>query len=252
MTTWDPARTNDLTLSAGNLSAETATGSVQANTRATTGKTTGKWGFEVYFDVVQDPADVGYGFVSQDYTQNNTTWLGGDNNGVGMWANSECWIGTNKPLGDLTSCAYSTGKRGQGVIDLTAKRAWFRTLTLSGTWSAGTWNNNGSANPATGVGGVDLSAMLPSAKTVYPALIVSDYTASAPINKHTGNFGTPTIAYPSGYSQLDAAGATGVMYVKVSGVWKPLVTPSVRVSGVWKPATGVWVRQAGTWMKVFG
>lgn len=53
-----------------------------------------------------------------------------------------------------TLTTFGIGSTVGIALDATANRVWFRDLTFGGTW-----NNSGTANPATGVGGIDVSGI---------------------------------------------------------------------------------------------
>jgi hypothetical protein len=64
---------------------------------------------------------------------------------------------------------YATYVTGDGVdmaVDVDAKKVWWRVAAADGA-SAGSWLPGASANPATGVGGLDISAM--GSAALYPA-----------------------------------------------------------------------------------
>jgi hypothetical protein len=82
------------------------------------------------------------------------------------------------------------------AIDHPNQRLWFRK-------NGGNWNNSGTANPATNIGGFNISAVFTATNTF--ALVTF---ASTGLN-HTANFGAATFAQtmPSGFSAWNS-GAT--------------------------------------------
>jgi SPRY domain len=76
------------------------------------------------------------------------------------------------------------------AADLTNKRIWFRK-------NGGNWNNSGTANPATNVGGIDISVVFASV----PAYPLATFAASVVLSR-TANFGASAFAQtiPSGFS----------------------------------------------------
>ena len=75
------------------------------------------------------------------------------------------------------------------AIDFTALRVWFRR-------NNGTWNNGGSADPATGVGGIDVSSLF-TGVAAYPSV----FLGATSLN-FTLNVGATAFAYaiPSGFT----------------------------------------------------
>jgi hypothetical protein len=86
--------------------------------------------------------------------------------------------------------AFASGDIAGIAFDLGVSRIWFRR-------NGGNWNNSGTADPATNVGGYDISAMFP-ASAAYPSVHISVSTAIAA----TANFGATTFAFaaPSGFT----------------------------------------------------
>jgi hypothetical protein len=81
------------------------------------------------------------------------------------------------------------------ALDLTNQTIWFRR-------NAGTWNNSGTANPATNTGGFDVSAMFSSA-AAFPYV---QFPNSSPVNEAI-NGGSSAFAQsiPSGFTAWDSA-----------------------------------------------
>jgi hypothetical protein len=76
------------------------------------------------------------------------------------------------------------------AVDLTAQLVWFRICP------SGTWNGSGTANPATGVGGISISS-------ISTGLLFPMYTVGASVgNNVTANFGASAFsgALPSGFT----------------------------------------------------
>lgn len=84
---------------------------------------------------------------------------------------------------------YGAGARVQIAVDAGNAKAWFR---LNG----GIWNNNGSANPVSNVGGVDISAITGS---LYP-IVVCQNVNDAVVGKFDSSSWTGTA--PSGFTQV--------------------------------------------------
>jgi len=177
-TTLDPFNktSSSVTLSNGNLTA-TGTTSPYPTVRATRGASTGKKFYSVLFGASPfQSAGVANGAFPFDGTQPSNpdaAALYGDGTIYGNNAN----IGGTGPGPVGAVCDIS--------VDLDAKLFWAR-------FGGGNWNFSGSANPATGVGGINVSFL--GSGTVYP--IFGPYDGA-----HTVNFGSSayTHAAPSGF-----------------------------------------------------
>jgi len=79
------------------------------------------------------------------------------------------------------------------AVDFGAKLIWFRTLP------AGNWNGSGTANPATGAGGVDISSI--STGPLYPS-----WTGANNAEVITANFGATAFSgtVPSGFNPANS------------------------------------------------
>jgi hypothetical protein len=143
--TWNPSDLSAVTLSGGNLIA-TTTGA--GGVRSTLGFSAGKYYWEYTIGV-----------------------FGSGNSGVGV-ASSTATLSTMGPTVSQAAFVYpagsiyingvdttiSIGALSAGnilaiALDVTAKLIWFKK-------AAGNWNFNASANPATGVGGLSISALV--------------------------------------------------------------------------------------------
>jgi hypothetical protein len=87
------------------------------------------------------------------------------------------------------------------AVDLTNSLIWMRVV---GSAVNGWWNGNASNNPATGVGGVNISALFP-ASAAFP--MVEFNTSAAQVR--TANFGATAFSQtiPSGFVAWDSAGS---------------------------------------------
>jgi hypothetical protein len=173
-TTWNPAdKSASVTLSNGDLTFASAASN--QGVRATTGKSSGKYYFECTFTAMG-----GYLGLAQ-----TTTPFNGTTNAVGVTPGSG-WIQVNGSsvinIGGLPSPVAV-------AVDLGAKKIWFRASP------SGNWNGNASYDPATNVGGVDITTVAGAA--LYPAVIVVLST-----NGGTANFGASafTGAVPAGFT----------------------------------------------------
>jgi hypothetical protein len=183
--TWNPADlTTPVVLSNGNLTVTTGGSATNGGVRSTTSTTTGK----VYFE----------------YTCTNLT---GANTGAGI-ATSTANLATMGGTVAGACLVYSGGAiyfngvdqgKNVGAIGAGAVLSFAIDVPNSLLWArlgAGNWNGSGTANPATGVGGISISSLFPS-NAARAALAVN----GASINV-TANFGASSFAQsvPSGFT----------------------------------------------------
>jgi hypothetical protein len=153
--TWDSATITAVTLSGGDLVAtNTGTSAVNqgAHVNFSPGKTSGKWYVEIAFTTITSGSGsnlgVGLGTTTSNYSQMGASALTGNMcyQSGNLWANN-------------ASTGVSLGARSSGdviaiAIDLDNRKIWFKKVNAT----AGNWNNNGSADPATNVGGQTIPA----------------------------------------------------------------------------------------------
>jgi hypothetical protein len=157
--TLDPATVTAVTLSGGNLVA-TNTGTTSpdqgAHVAASSGKSTGKYYFEVRWTTVVGGANfgIGIGTTASTYTNMGSGGTTGDvaYRGDNVYSNGSVILAS---LGG----AWSQGQTICVAADLDNRRIWFRQAP------AGNWNNNATYSPVTNVGGlaVPAGAMVPFA-----------------------------------------------------------------------------------------
>lgn len=148
-----------ITLSNSDLTATVAAGATGNGTQVIgkRGATSGKKYFAATIGAVAPATGIGIGLATDTFAV-AITYLGGN-------ASSLCLYGSNVvALNGAVVANYFTLAAGDVVefaVDLGTKRAWWRK-------NGGLWNNDASANPATGVNGLDISAM--TGTSFYPAL----------------------------------------------------------------------------------
>lgn len=190
-TTWDAGTVTAVTLSGGNLVATntgTTATSQGAHAPGTAGKTTGKFYFEATLTTnIQTGGNggVGIGTTASTYANMGGSATTGDEvfwNSGNIWANGGNTAITlsGMPTGTVVGCA----------IDLDNRKAWFRRAP------SGNWNNSGTADPATNVGGITIPA-----GTMVPFLTFGG-TGGTANNVITANFGASAFsgAVPSGFT----------------------------------------------------
>lgn len=176
----DPATSGShLTLSGSNLIA-TSSGAGDTGVRGDTGRSTGKWYFEMNFAVGTTGGDTGAGLALASATY---AGLGGSSTGGTMvFHNGNIWVngvfsGIN--VGNVEGATLGI------AVDLDNARVWYRK-------NAGIWNGIITNDPVTNVGGRDISSLVGALK---PVLTLTNNTESITAN-FAGTFvGTP----PTGF-----------------------------------------------------
>ncbi len=180
--TFDPL-TSNTGLSAGNLKATaTAAPAAGQQARSTTARNTGKYYIE--FTPNTKAGTIGVGLVSQLHT--TATYQGNDLFGM-AWLSTSTFVWNNATKGTWNT--WPVNHVIAFAVDLDGQLAWGKDIT-----AAGNWNNNGSANPATGTLGVTFNTLRQQSWMVG----VNPFTTSDAI---TVNFGATafTGTPPSGF-----------------------------------------------------
>lgn len=176
--TWNPADTSaDISLSGGNLVATKTTVNVWRSSRATVGKASGKWYWEINITNVVQYAMVGIA-NSSALTSN---YFGSDSNGWSYFGSGGRFYlnATNIAYGN----SFTTGDVIGVALDMNAGKIWF---SKNNTWQA-SGDPVAGTNPATtGLSG-----------TLYPGIGLYANTESI-----TANFGASAFTYtpPSGFA----------------------------------------------------
>lgn len=187
LATWNPAdKASGVTLINGDLTAKGLGG-----VRATVGKTTGKYYFEINYDlgvpdtnqrqlfgIFPQSTSVNASDPSPGAVQLNSGGGEVDVNGV----NVGLWCPVNIPVQGDKACI---------AVNFDAGLFWAR---LNG----GNWNNNVSADPASGAGGFSISGL---SGLLYPGLWLLNNSEGVP--QFTANFGASAFSFsvPSGFRQ---------------------------------------------------
>lgn len=186
--TLDPAfASGDVTLSNGDLTVTcTGTSGPTTITRATvtnTGKLYIEWTPQVGTETAEQNE---IGLCNASALAGN--WLGSDTNSTGFVGTGNVYY--NGGAGQVAN-TFTDGNVIAMAWDTVAGLFWFKNLT-----TASNWNNSGTANPATGVGGFNIFVTGP----FYAAV-----TTSALGNENTINFGRQALTgvVPSGFSLYD-------------------------------------------------
>lgn len=196
-TTWNPAdKTADCILSNGNLTARSNQFGSQA-ARSVYGVATGKYYWECLF-VDNFNNACGIAALSTALTGTGTTGALG-----AAYVNSPGTCLVNN-VGVATIPVIHAGESACIALDLNARLIWFR-------WTgAGQWNGSGTANPATGTGGLALTFV--GAGVAAYALYTS--SSATPNGMITANFGDGAFVgvvpsgFAAGFPGTAAAGAS--------------------------------------------
>jgi hypothetical protein len=176
-TTWNPSDKTNITLSGSNLIATATAGNCWV--RAIKGNSSGKYYFEI---VPTSPSLNAYIGIA-------TAAAAGSFTGVAV-------LGTNANIyvnsaGGVTNIGGAPSAHVIGIaVDLGTNQIWFKDITASGNW-----NGSSSANPASGAGGISISAISGGLLFPFAWIVNSGDTAVA-------NFGASafTGTTPSGFN----------------------------------------------------
>jgi hypothetical protein len=192
-TTWNPSDKTNCTLTGSNLIATTAAGG--GGVRAVDAKTSGKYYFELTYTTLNTNT------ISCGISQSSGNLISPGTgtsfvirltgvirvNGV----NSGFSFGVSVPPATIFGIA----------VDLSGQLIWYRFAP------SGNWNNDVSANPATGVNGASISSI---AGSLYP------FMSGSTSDKVTANFGDAAFAgaVPSGFTVGWPTGSGGATTVQ--------------------------------------
>jgi hypothetical protein len=217
--TWNPADTQIYTLSNGNLTITGASGN--GGSRSTFNASTGKYYWEITMNTWVSSSD-GPGIMLTTASFGNAAQPGG----CAVTLSGQFWV--NGSTAGSMGVGFSSGNTVGIAVDFTNKLIWFR-LTPSGNW-----NGSGTANPATGTGGVSFSTLSGNF-----AAWISNLTNAPEVA--TANFGASTFsgAVPSGFAAGLQLTPTNKQLLQVS--FTPAVAGRVRgLIKLGKPSTTVW------------
>lgn len=186
-TTWNPSDLVNFTLSGGNLTATnsvTAQGGVRTVDRQRTGKY--YWENTLTFSGA-NALEVGIANAAANLTNAYSTSV----NVAYVWNQTGAIYVNSTIASGSTLGALTTGNTIGIALDLDAQRIWFRVAP------SGNWNGSGTANPATNVGGLDISGFC-AGMNVYPLAM----TATSGTRVVVGNFGDSAFSgtTPAGFT----------------------------------------------------
>jgi hypothetical protein len=170
----------NITRSNGNLTLTYTSGSSFHGVRATNSHLTGKFYFEV--TPASNAGNTMVGIANANWIPENSL-IFNTLDSVGYRGSGE--VGTNS--GSLATVQTWSLNTISVAVDLGAQLLWVRV-------DAGNWNNSGTANPATGVGGISISSL--NAGPYFPAVTQADTGEII-----TANFGATAYAetVPAGF-----------------------------------------------------
>lgn len=146
-TTWNPSdATSDISLSNSNLTAQHTSNSY-GGVRSTSSQSSGKYYFEINVGNLGGNY-TGVGIANAAAALTSPIGSDTSHSGIGLWS-----IGSIEYGGQTVASGYGLRGNNQIAVDLGNKLFWIR-----GNGDA--WNYNSSADPASGTGGIDISALL--------------------------------------------------------------------------------------------
>lgn len=245
-TTWDPSASNlnNAALSNGNL---TATGGASQGSNgsgvATASAASGQkrfWSVKI----VKAGQSVGVAIGNTAYVgaiQYNV-WPGYDTRGI-CYFNDGSVVTNNAAVTSIAT--FNDGDVVDVALDVAAQRVWFRV-------NGGSWNNSGTADPATNTGGISISGL--GAAPYYPAFVVM-YDWGGIRSSQTANFGATALPYaaPTGFTAFDASagGRTGTL-ARTLGALTSAGAGKIRVGGKTAKTLGVLTVSAAGNLRIGG
>ena len=157
------------------------------------GKRTGKWYVEITLVTASGNNDgigvVGSAGVGQRFLGDNQG--NGIDQGLAYYNNNGLIIKNNSGQASVNNTTYVAGDVIGMAIDLDNKKVWFR--KNNGAWIG----TSGTPDPATNVGGFDLTSTMSGNQQIFPAVNLSGSSA-----KFTANYGQTAMTYalPAGFT----------------------------------------------------
>lgn len=196
---WNPThKSAPIVLTNFNLTARSVGVGVQQGVRSDTSKASGKFYFEITYNIINFTASIG---ICDSAFAVDTAGLGTDFNGIGYIPGSAATpqaIYLGNLLLSVGSVLDVSGAICSVAVDFTNQLIWVTSPHMRVQASiTNTWNNSSTANPATGVGGISFS-LIPGPYFV----VFSDFSGGAQITANFGsqNFNRPI---PAGFAPWD-------------------------------------------------
>jgi len=147
--TWSPTQKNAVfTLSPNNQTATAGTVAADSVVLGSAGVSAGKIFFEIDYTGSQANCCNGVGLGNINTSTVTGQYLGIDNNGI-VYNNQGSVVSNGTTV--ATIATYTTGAQICVAVNLNTNLLWFQPL------GAGQWDNNGTDNPATGIGGYSIA-----------------------------------------------------------------------------------------------
>lgn len=224
-TTWNPSdKSANVTLSGSNLIATITSGTNQG-VRSTISHSTGKWYAEFkncFFSTTPSSSSRG-GVGIADSTYSLTAGPGSDNiHSAWVIQPPTVIVGNASKIAGAIATAITTSVTIGVAVDVDNHLVWF---TENGT----TWNNGGTANPATGVGGFSLVGTATMGPAIFLAAWLRWSLDGAPQDTATLNGGGSafTFSVPSGFSNWDGVTSeTGTIAMTLLGITQAMAAIS--------------------------
>jgi len=200
-TTWSATDLANVTLSGTNNLIVTDSGAAQGGVRTIDRQVTGKFYWENTITMSALNTH-GVGIANQKAVLGGASgiWNNSGLQGSYLYNSAAGQIYINGALGPTLGVTIANGNVIGIAVDLAARLIWYRVSP------SGNWNGNAANNPATGVGGIDISAVAGGAIPIYPmACFGTTGTRSV-----TANFGDTAFsgAVPSGFTSGFTSGAS--------------------------------------------
>lgn len=123
-TTWNPSdKAASISLSNGNLTATKASGATDALVRATVGKTSGKWHFEITVGTTGNTDRPGVGIANS--TQSLTAYLGSSANSICLFASGDVY-GSASIISAGATAPWGAGDVVAVEVDVGAQLIYFQ------------------------------------------------------------------------------------------------------------------------------
>lgn len=187
---FDGTTTTNVTLSNGNLTATHSSSATNSGVQATSPKSYGKYYFEVTIGAAHGNNDS----VAVVYPGTVYSSVIGGQGGIICFNGASGVIYNNGTNTGSTVGSWSAGDVICAAVDFYGGNVWFRR-------NNGNWNGSGTANPATGTGGIGGGTISSSGPLCVPVLTFGG-TGTLSGDNMTANFGQSAFAYavPSGFT----------------------------------------------------
>jgi hypothetical protein len=203
-TTWNPSdTTTGVTLSGGNLTITIALNALR-NIRSILGITAGKVYWEYTINTIT--GQLQFGLANATAVLSNVAATVPSSGNCALVNTSGVPFVNGVQLSSQSVGAFSAGQVACFAMDFNAQLMWVRRT------AAGNWNNSGTANPATGVGGISVSIV----GAGVAGFAIAGGNNANPTGSITANFGDSAFsgAVPSGFAAGFIQGSASAAVVR--------------------------------------